>query len=63
MKYAAEVFGWVTVLEAANKREALKEAKATARSASLLPSDVTASHIKPATQEQIDWYNSMCQEV
>lgn len=59
MKYAVEVFGWLTVIEADNKREALRVAKATASSASLFPSDVNESHVKPATPEQIAWYEGM----
>lgn len=60
MKYAVEVFGWLSVIEADNKREALREAKATAPSVSLLPSDVTMSCVKPATKEQIEWHERMC---
>jgi hypothetical protein len=60
MKYAVEASGWLSVIEAPNKQEALKEAKATAVSASLLPTDVTMSCVSPATEEQIEWHKSMC---
>ena len=59
MLYTAEVFGWMTIIDAPNKREAVKEAKARAPGASLLRSDVTPSHVHRSTQGEVNWYNQM----
>lgn len=59
MLYTAEVFGWMTIIEADNKRDAVRQAKELAPSASLLPSDITAANVHRATQGEIDWYNRM----
>lgn len=58
MIYAVNVFGWLYVAEAPSKAEFLANAKAVARGASLLPSDVTMSCISRATKEQIAWYRA-----
>lgn len=58
--YVAEVFGWMTIIEADTKREAVSVAKARAPMASLLPTDVNDSHLRRATTEDIDWYRTMC---
>lgn len=57
--YTAAVFGWMTIIEAPTKRAALQIAKARAPGASLLSTDVQASHIRVSTQEDMDWYASM----
>ena len=59
MLYTAQVFGWMTIIEADSKREAVKIAKELAPTASLLSSDVNASHVHRATQGEVDWYNAM----
>jgi uncharacterized protein YifE (UPF0438 family) len=61
MIYTAKASGWIKVFEAPNKRVALAEAKASATSASLLPSDITEVH--PATEEEIRWYEAMAGEL
>jgi hypothetical protein len=56
--YTAAVFGWMTIIEASTKREALQEAKARAPGASLLRTDVTEAHIRLSTPEDIAWYGA-----
>lgn len=56
-RYVAEAFGWMIVLEAENARVALTLAKQAASSASLLSTDVTS--VRPATDEDVAWYEAM----
>jgi len=59
MTYVAKVFGWMTVIEASNKQEALGIAKALAPGASLLQSDVNITHISRASEDDVVWHQSM----
>lgn len=59
MIYVANTFGWMTIIDADNDRDALVIAKRRAPGASLLTTDVNESHIRRATQEDIDWYRFM----
>ncbi len=59
MLYVANVMGWMTVIEAKTANEALREAKQRARSASLLPQDVTPSCIRLANDDDVVWYKTM----
>jgi hypothetical protein len=51
-EYVVKIFGWMTIIEAKDKREALSIAKARASGASLLSTDVNIPHISPSSIEQ-----------
>lgn len=55
--YVAKAFGWQGIVRAANAREALRDLKALASSASLLSSNITSC--RRATDEEIAWHRSM----
>lgn len=59
MLYVSERFGWMMIVDAPNERAALAQAKRAASGASLLPSDITPAHIRPATDEDIEWHRAM----
>ena len=55
--FAAQSMGWQGIVMAPNARDALRQLKALASSASLLPSDITSCH--RATDEEIAWHRTM----
>lgn len=57
--YSAKVFGWIAIIDAPHKREAVRVAKQLAPGCSLRPSDVNKSHVRRATEEEIAWYAAM----
>ena len=57
--YVVQVFGWMAIVYARNKKDAVREAKALAPGASLLASDVNESHVRRATDEDVAWYEAM----
>lgn len=59
MQYAVQTCGWLGIVDARTKREAVAALKSLASSASLLRSDVTESNVHRATDEQIDWHAVM----
>lgn len=57
--WTAKVAGWLIVVEASTHKEAVALARASAAGASLLPSDVHEAQVRPASVEDVDWYQSM----
>ena len=57
--YVAEAFGWMAVVEADTKREAVSIAKTLAPTASLMSTDITPSRVRPATNEDVAWHRAM----
>jgi hypothetical protein len=57
--YVARVFDWITIIEAEDKREAVRVAKPRAPGAALMPTDLNPSRVRKATDDEIAWYQAM----